>query len=156
MSKNVKNYQNFTKTDLRDKGWAWWASAKSCGGDRRKNLYRKESDGCRLDTLRLLGELSAPIQITRATINFSCQSSDDLFDLSTVEPGFMGLRNAGHLSTWDSFPWYGETSFAFHKPWLCGTPGYVGHGPLSVPLIQVRLYYETRRFLDITNKSLSP
>ncbi len=44
----------------------------------------------------------------------------------TVELGYMGLRYVGHLSIWDSFPWYGETSFALHKPWLCGTPGYVG------------------------------
>ncbi len=38
----------------------------------------------------------------------------------------MGLPYVGHLSIWDSFPWYAETSFALRKPWLCGTPGYVG------------------------------
>ncbi len=47
----------------------------------------------------------------------------------TVEPGYMGLRYVGHLSIWDSFPLYGETSSALHKPWLCGQLGWAVESP---------------------------
>ncbi len=45
----------------------------------------------------------------------------------------------GHLSVWDRFSWYGETSFPFSQ--ALATWDSLD-GPLSVPLIQVRLHLD--------------
>ncbi len=73
--------------------------------------------------------LSFPVSVTNA---FICVVPKIPWSVSSyIISSLLKYTRTWLYGTWlcgtaDRFSWYGETSFALHKRWLCGTPSYVG------------------------------